>query len=292
MNRVRTGTSRVPSAHLGANVGTEVEDAGTPGRARAGTLTAIGTMAAVAIVSVTAVVAWARLGQPAGGAEAAAAVEEVPTALAGGDPPQPVPDGVAAAVDRPVIGAARLDHLPGEMLAACTEEHNISWEDVGGPEVEYAFITPDGVVAALAGPGDLVGDMDMGPEGQAATGIRLTCDLELQEGSPINRGGGSFEHIFPDQPRGGGGFMSSSCCDERGLATATAGVDVPAEAEWLLQDRGTWFLAYDVEGLEGVGVSWKYREHRFGQGGPPISTVLFVGEDGSIVAEATAGGQF
>lgn len=271
-------------------MGTQVEDTGTPGRARAGTLTAIGTMAAVAVVSVTAVVAWARLGQP-GTSEAAATVEEeVPTALAGGNQPAQVPAAVSSAVDLPVVGAAELDELPGHMLDACTQDFDVGW-DPGSPQVEYAFMTPDGVVASVTGQGDMPGGFGMGPGGEQPTGVRFRCDLQLEDGSAINRGGGSFEEIFPDQPSSGG-FLSSSCCDEQGLATASASVPVPADAAWLLQDRGTWYLGYDVSGLENVGVSWKYRENRFGQGGPPISTVLFVGKDGTIVAETTAGGQF
>ena len=274
-------------------MGTQVEDTGTPGRARAGTLTVIGTMAAIAVVSVTAVVAWARLAQPAASEGPAGVEQEVPAVLADGSQPAPVPAAIAAAVDLPVVGAAKLDELSDEMLGACTEGFEGAGDagEQGGLRPEYAFVTPDGVVASVTGKGELAEEFGMGPGGEQPTGVRFRCDLQLEEGSVTNRGGGGgFEPIFPDQPSSGG--FSSSCCDEQGLANATATVQVPVDAAWLLHDRGTWYLGYEVGGLENVGVSWRYRENRFGQGGPPMSTVLFVGEDGSIVAETTAGGQF
>lgn len=271
-------------------MGTEVEDAGTPVRRRAGTLAVIGTMATIAVVSVTAVVAWARLAQPAASEEPAGVEQEVPAVLADGSEPAPVPAAVASAVDLPVVGAAKLDALSEEMLDACTEGFPVAWGP-DGPRPEYAFVTPDGVAASVTGKGDLAEEFGTGPGGEQPTGVRFRCDLQLEDGSVTNRGGGGgFEPIFPDQPTSGG--FSSSCCDEQGLAHATATVQVPADSAWLLHDRGTWFLGYEVRGLESVGVSWRYRENRFGPGGPPRSTVLFVGEDGSVVAEATAGGQF
>jgi hypothetical protein len=271
-------------------VGTQVEDAGPPSRARAGTLVVIGTMAAIAVVSVTAVVAWARLGQP-GRAGEAGAVDEVPTVLADGNPPQPVPDAVAGAVDGPVVGAAKLDRLPDDMLSACMEHADVAW-DTGSPDVEYAFITTDAMTAALTGTADVGGEFGRGPEGAPASSLRLRCDLDLEGSTVVNRGGGSFEEIFPGNPPHTGGWVSSSCCDRNGLATASAAIAVPDGAEWALQDRGTWFLAYEVDGMAQAPVTWKYRERRMGPGGPPASLVIFVNADGNVVGEDTAGGQF
>jgi hypothetical protein len=135
------------------------------------------------------------------------------------------------------------------------------------------------------------GGFGMGPGGEQPSGVRVRCDLQLEEGSAVNRGGGSYEEIFPDTPPSGG-FLSSSCCDRDGFATASASVGVPAGADWVLQDRGLWFLAYEVGDLEQVGISWKYRERRMGPGGPPVASVLFVADDGTVVGESTAGGQF
>lgn len=270
-------------------MGTQVEGSGTPHKVRAGTLAVVGTMAAIAVVSVTAVVAWARVG-PGAGAEVAAPVEEMPTTLAGGNQPQPVPEAITAAVDKPVIGAASLDELPGRMLDACTGDMGVMW-DPGEPDVEYAFITADGLVASVAGQGDVAGGFGMGPGGEQPAGLRVRCDLELEDGSAINHGGGGYEEIFPGQPSSGG-FLSSSCCDRDGLARASASLEVPQDADWALQDRGTWFQAYEVGGLSAFGVTWRYRERRMGPGGPPVSGVLFVAGDGTVVSEAAAGRQF
>ena len=286
-DRVPPGARRVPFAHLGATVGTEVDDAGTPARARAGTLVVIGTMAAIAVVSVTAVVAWARLADPP--SEQATGVEDVPTALADGSAPPTLPEVVTSAVDLPVVGAQRLDVLPDHMLGACTDTIEVAWD--GSPEAEYAFVTADGVVASLAGDGEVPGGFAVGPGGQQPTGLRVRCDLQLQDGDVINRGGGGFEEILPGSPPGGG-FMSSSCCDENGLATASASLLVPDEAHWALQERGSWYQAYAVDGLTHVGVSWRYRERRMGPGGPPVSTILFLAADGTIISEDSVGGHF
>ena len=249
-------------------------------------------MAAIAVVSVTAVVAWARLGQP--GAEPAAAVEEVPAVLADGSPPQPVPPEVAAAVDAPAVGAQRLAELPDHMRDACMEHNEITW-DPGSPDIEYAFVTADGMTTSLLGTGEVPGGFGRGPRGEEPTGLRVQCDLQFDNGRLVNHGGG-YEEVFAGMPRHGG--FTSSCCDGNGLATASAALDVPGDADWLLQDRGSWFQAYEVADLEVVTVTWKYREPRMGPGGPggpagPVpSPVLFVAADGTVVAETTAGNRF
>jgi hypothetical protein len=245
-------------------------------------------MTTVAMVAVTAVVAWARLGSPDPG-DPAGVVEEMPESLAGGNQPQPVPDEVAAAAAGPVVGAARLERLPDHMLTSCLESNEITW-DAGGPDAEYAFITTDGVTASLFGRGEMPGGFGRGPGGAEPIGFRVRCELQLEDGTAINRGGGGFEEVFPGG--GGGRFVSSSCCDRQGLTTASAAIAVPPGSSWALQDRGGWFLAYDVAGLEFVGVSWKYQESRFGRGGSPQSRVTFLDDDGVVIEEAFAGGPF
>ena len=87
----------------------------------------------------------------------------------------------------------------------------------------------------------------------------------------------------------GGGY---SCCDENGLATASADVEVLDGAAWALQDRGGWYVAYPLEDRTSLTVTWKFREQRFGPGGPPQSAITFLDGNGEILGEAFAGGQF
>ena len=277
---------------MGAPLATDVEDADTPGQDRARTLTVIGSMALIAVVAVTAVVVWARVGAPAAGDEPATTGldEALPETLAGGTEPAPVPDEIAAAVDGPVVGAARLDELPDDMLAACVDFIEVTW-DPGSPTTEYALVTPDGVNASLFGQGEVAGGFGKGPVGEDPIGIRIRCELDLSGGEPVNRGGGGYEEVFPDQPVMGG-FSGSSCCDQNGLATAMAAVDIPDDAAWLLQERGAWFLAYPVDGLDVISVTWRYRENRFGPGGPPQSRVVLVDASGETIAESFVGGRF
>lgn len=99
--------------------------------------------------------------------------------------------------------------------------------------------------------------------------------------------------IEPVRSNGNGEFSSGGgfgCCDENGLATASGSVTVPGSAAWALQERSGWYLAYPVGETSSLTVTWKYREN--GGGGPPQSRVTFFDEDGGIVDEAFAGGQF
>jgi hypothetical protein len=262
----------------------QVDDAGPPTGARVGTLVVIATMAGIAVVAVTAVV-WARIGDP-GAAEQASSADAAPSTLADGSEPTSVPAAVAAAVETPVIGAARLDQLPDHMLDGCLQHQDVSWE-VGGPRLEYAVVTSDVVVASLIGaqaPGGF--DPDAGPE--QPDEVRLRCHLQLENGMAVNSSTGRVEPVLPGGPRGD--FVHSSCCDSDGMATASSVVQVPADAHWALQDRGTWHLAYPVDGTEHVPVTWRYRERRMGPGESPVSAVTFVADDGTVVGEATAGG--
>ena len=283
---------RIPlAATWGASVGTQVEDAGTAARKRAGTLTVVGTMGVIAVVSVTAVVAWARLGRTEAAEAKPGFEEEVPTTLAGGTAPAPVPQKIVEKVDGPVIGAVRLERLSDDMLAACMEFNEVTW-DPGNPDLEFAVVTPEGVNASLVGQGDFPGGGGPGRRGPKVIGLRIRCELDLSGGVPSNRGGGGFEEIYEGQPNGVGGFTGSTCCDANGLGTATASVQIPQDARWLLQERGSWYLAYPVEGVDSIGVSWKYRENRFGPGGPPQSRVLLLDADGETIEETFAGGGF
>lgn len=271
-------------------MGSGPEKSGAGGRKAAATLTAVGTMAIIALVSVTAIVAWARLGGGRPEIAAAESLQPLPETLAGGIEPGPVPDEVARAFDGPVLGARLLDELPPEVLDSCKQVSELDWDD-GAPQVAYAIATPDGIQADLEGRADVPPEMGdwTGPNGEQPERFRLACNARFEGGAWISDGGG-FEPIFEDQPRPGG--FGSTCCDAQGLGTATGSVSVVDGATWVVQDRAGWYLAYPADGAETITVTWKYRENNFGPGGPPQSRVTFVDDAGENLGEGFAGGQF
>lgn len=262
---------------------TQVDAEGAP--RRASTLTAIATMAVIALVSVVAVVVWARVGRSGDAQEEGG--DGIPTVMAGDLPPGDVPGAVATAVDLPVVGVALLDEVPGEIRQECADNFGeVTWE--GEPRKEYAFATPDGMASSMIGKGSGPPGM-FGPGAARAERFRARCTASFRDGHWSVDGGGvepvGVEH--GDEFMSGGGF---GCCDENGLATASGAVPVPEGAAWGLQERSGWYLAYPVDKLSSLTVTWKYREN--GNGGPPQSRVTFVAEDGGIVEEAFAGGQW
>ena len=261
------------------------------GPRRAGTAQSIGIMAAIALVAVTVVVVSARLG---GNSEGSDDVEEtVPTTLAGGMEPTPLPDALVASFDAPVIGARELDELPPDALAVCLES-------LGGIEVadadikvEYAVATPDGLFGTLLGKGELGPEMGFdGGGGEAPTGFRGTCAAREDDNGGWISDGGGMEILFGDEGPGEMNGTSYSCCDSNGLATASGTVEVPDDADWAVQDRNGWYLAYPTTDRNQLLLTWKFRENRFGNGSPPQSPVTFVDADGVIIGEGFAGGNF
>lgn len=271
----------------------EADAAAPAGPRRAGTARVIGTMAAVALVAVTVVVASARLG--GGNSDSSSDVEEtVPTTLAGGMEPAPVPAALTAAFDAPVIGARELDELPSDALAVCVENFGGIEFDPADITVEYAVATPDGLFATLMGTGELGPEMGFdGGGGEAPTGFRGTCAARQGDSGGWQSDGGGMEMLFEgDEGSDEMSGTSYSCCDSDGLATASGTVKVPAEAQWAVQDRHGWYLAYPTTGRKQLLLTWRFRENRFGDGSPPQSPVTFVDADGVIVGEGFAGGRF
>lgn len=256
--------------------------------ARAGTGRVIGTMAAIALIAVTVVMVSARAG--GNPADASGVEETVPTTLAGGIAPGPVPDEVTAAFDAPVIGAVNMDSPPAEAVASCGESMGVLWDE-GQPEVEYAVATPDGIFMSLLGTGQSGPEMGM-DGGGVPEKFRTSCSAQSEGGGWHSQGGGMeviFEGEGDTESVSGDSY---SCCDEQGLATASGSVEVPDGAEWAVQDRSGWYLAYPTGDRQRLVLTWKYREGAFGGGGPPQSRVTFLDADGAIVGEGFAGGRF
>ena len=245
-------------------------------------------MAVIALIAVTAVVASARVGNPAGDA----GVEEtVPTTLAGGIAPAPIPDAITASFDGPVLGAVDLDDPPADAVASCGESMGVVWDE-GQPEVEHALATPDGIFLSLLGSGSAGPDMGMDGGGPMPDQFRISCAAQSQGDGWISQGGG-MEFVAEGEEMGGEfGGSSYSCCDEQGLATASGSVAVPEGSQWAVQDRHGWYLAYPTGGRDRLTLTWKYRESALGSGAPPQSRVTFVDAEGTVVGEAFAGGRF
>ena len=277
---------------MGDDAGTGAGDAAAAVPPRASTLVAVATMAAIALVSVTAIVVWARVGPGTGGAQAAEPLEEIPSSLAGEIEPTSVPADVVGAFDGPVVGARRLDELPPDVLDACNQFNELQWAD-GEPSLTSAVATPDGIIGVLEGKAEVpngFGEWE-GPGGEDPERFRQSCNARFEDGRWVSDGGG-FEPVFPDQPDPPM-FGGSFCCDSRGLGTATGQVTVVDGTTWIVQDRVSWYVGYPVTDQdESITVTWKYREGRFGPGGPPQSRIFFVDDSGEILGEGFAGGAF
>lgn len=242
-----------------------MEQARAPARPPAGGLLAVGTVLAIAVLVVSAVVVWARLAEGQGATASPTPDEGVPTELAGGYEPGDVPEAVAASRDGPVVGARLLDELP-DGVNGC-DPGGMEWE--AEPVVDKALLTPEGLFLSF--------------DGQTIDGQqwRMTCELSWGE-----RGwtpGSSTVGPAQDALRGGLG-SGFSCCDRDGLATATADAFVPEGAAWALQERGEWWLAYPVEDQPRLNLTWRFAP-RFGGGRSVPTHVVFVDAQGQEISE-------
>jgi hypothetical protein len=244
-------------------------------------------MGAIALGTVSLVVALARIDRTA---PDPASDDPVPETLAGGIEVGDVPAAVTGAVSLPVVGARRLDVLPGGLSPDCggmlgfvAEEPGLGAAPERGIEQNTQFVsataTPEGVDVALRV------DAIEGVAPEFSGGDTITCQARFDGGDWIFEGSTT---TFG----GGGQGMSTSCCDSRGLSTARSGVTVPQSATWLLADRGSYYLAIPVSEGETATVSWSFRDGRFNGGAPTPMRVLFLDEDGEVVEETTVGGGF
>ena len=109
------------------------------------------------------------------------------------------------------------------------------------------------------------------------------CDFAPQEG-----GGWAANSTFF-----GDGFSSGSsigCCDAQGRASSITLLDVPEDADWLLQEHAGWWLAVEVADQERIPLAWRYDERRMQMGPSPSTHVLWVAADGAVVHEEFPGG--
>ena len=235
---------------------------------RAGALVAVGTMALIAVVVAGGVVLWGRLAAREAGA-AVASPEEVPAALADGEPPGEVPAVVADAVQGPVVGVRRVTSTPPE-FAGC-----------GGPaqgdeDLEYAFVTPDGLSASWVVDAEAFG-VEKGFAGPAPTPddqrMRVTCHGTLQDGgwAVVNGMTGPVD----------GGFTGVEPASDD---LVRAAVRVPEDADWVVHDRGGYRLAYDVTDLTQVHVTIPVRA-----GGQDAAPLTFLTAAGEVVDETSIG---
>lgn len=248
---------------------------------RASAWLAVGIVVLVAVIATAGIVAWARLGSgPAtrGPSVPEPVGEEVPVELAGGIELGEVPDPVAAAFDGPVVAARLLDEPPADL--GC----DFLMADLGDDaEVETVLATPDVVHVSVIGTA-----AGFGPPGaDGGQLVRSSCTMHWA-GGHWGGGGGGMSAV--DQPVDG--MTGSSCCDENGLGTAEAAVTAPEGAQWAVQARGGYHLAYPVSDSRVVPVSWPFRAQQgaFGAGdGMQVtaSTVTFVDDDGEVIGEVT-----
>lgn len=245
-----------------------------PAPARASATTAIGAVCAVALLAAGVFVGWARL---AAGRDAqrpeAAETEAAPTTLATGVAPGPVPERLPPEVDGPVVGVAALDALPAGLSDDQCGAGEVAWD--AAPALSDVVVTPELVGFTFTGEGQM---QFAGPGQPTDQRVSVSCFV-WQDGA--NLGSGSTGAVPEDQAGQFGGF--GTCCTSDGRSIAARTTTAPAGAEWALQERNGWWLAYPVPDSEAVQLSWTYREGRFGNGQPPSSHVLFVDGDGRIL---------
>ena len=274
-------------------MGTEAEPVAESAPARASTASVLVPVAVVALVAVTVVMMFARVSAGAKADPEGATLEgEVPTTLAGDIEPGPVPDPIRNAMDLPVIGAAQLDEPPEPIFDECSASTGeIEWDE-GDPAVESALATTDVLLVSLIGKGEFGEGMGFdGGQGKAPDRFRMVCTARHDGGSWFNESS-NFEPVFDEGGDFGHTGSGYSCCDDNGLATATGNVDIVDGATWALQDRGGWYQAYPLQGRDSLTVTWKFREQRMGPGTPPQSAITFLDDEGEVLGEAFAGGQF
>ncbi|MGH8909760.1 MAG: hypothetical protein ACRD0K_25525 [Egibacteraceae bacterium] len=244
----------------GASSGTS---AGLSGRG--GTVAAVGTMAAIALVAVSVFVVFARL-SPAGQRPPEPRVEQVPTLLADGSPPGAVPPALPSDVQGPVIGVRSAAQPPPDVPACDPAEFGFGGESA--PVVQGVRVTPEVVLL------DVVTD----PLGVGTQ--RVACVAWRQ--------GGAWMILTPvilDQQAGTSPF-GYFCCDDGGKAAAGVVVQAPEGTRWVLQERPGWWLAYPVDEHLAVPILWSFRQGGFGGAPAPASHVLYLDGEGEVLDEA------
>lgn len=246
---------------------------------------AVGVVGLVAVVAATAVVLLAPQATPEDSGPNGVETE-MPTALADGSPLPAVPDELRVLADDPIVVADRRDELPDGM----TCNTHLPWD--GEPELESVFVTPTAASGVLVGEGSFheMGDPNApGAQDEAEQEqIRGNC-LLLPDGNGdwSESGGGGGTAPEPGAPGTSQGAGSMCCPNGRGHAHAD--VSVTGDVAWLLQDRGPYWLAYPVEGLDLVTVEWPYAQSAMNSGGPPSSRIRVVDADGEVMAERLIG---
>lgn len=235
-------------------------------------------IATVGLVAAAAAAGAVALGPHIGGGEDSGVTgfeTEVPEALADGTSLPPVPESLADTVERPIVVAERRDELPSGVDCG----HGARWEDE--PEVETVLVTPTGLEATQTG----LAALPHPPDEEAAEPreTRATCSALFRRGDWEGMGGSMGE--AGQGPVGTTQGTGSSCCSG-GHGTARADISLGGEVAWILQDRGPYWLAYPVDGLEVATVSWPYGQNRFGGGGsPPPSRFRLLDEDANVIVE-------
>lgn len=251
-------------------------------RPRAGTPLVLGSMTLVAVVVVGLLVAGMRMSEARPEPEPGI-VEDVPTVLAGGLPLAPVPAVIAAVADGPVVGALVTDTPPEGMPATC-EQSVIADDPTTRVSVVVSPDTADLVVIGPPDPDAWGGEPDApeavpDPPVDDAPRAVDQCSWTPSGGGWTSTGGmsGMLDDHMGDMGIG------SSCC-EGGFGTASSTLVPPDGSAWALQDRGGYWLAYEVADLELVTVSWRFRSGPFGNG-RSSSRVLWLDAEGTVLAE-------
>lgn len=229
---------------------------------RGGALSAVGTIVAVAILAAAAPIIWARLStaDPADASETRA-----PQALADGRPPPALPAAIAAAIGRTTVGTGRLDD-PDAVARGC---------GLDDADVLSAYVTPDHatVLAATDQPPPDVQWMIDPETGQDTV---VACVASWAGDGWRNLGAAALPREGPESRH-----AAWLCCDASSQPIIHRMLPVREGAAWLLQDHGTHAVAYDVAGLQTVGIAFAGTN----DGRTATAHVWWVDADGTIVGE-------
>lgn len=192
--------------------------------------------------------------------------ETGPRAFPGGGPPPPGPPGPPALSPEASPGVRPSPPAPARVAV---------------PEARRVPPGPDepGQAAAKEATSEMIAPVHPGLEPGQAPPEQFFCSMTFDGGWRISSAGSMPEQGHDDVGVG----TSTSCCDERGVGTASTMARVPPEAAWALQERDGFWVAYPAGGQDVLPMTWRFRPNPGGRTG--ATHVLWLDAGGDTLHE-------